>query len=65
MTAAALPLSGRLSAQPNTNSAIIGDFKDKIIPISVQERKDRIAKAQSLMQKEKIGVFSYCLKLIF
>jgi Xaa-Pro dipeptidase len=54
MTAAALPLSGRLSAQPNTNSAIIGDFKDKIIPISVQERKDRIAKAQSLMQKEKM-----------
>lgn len=54
MTAAALPFSGRLSAQPNTNSAIIGDFKDKIIPISVQERKDRIAKAQSLMQKEKM-----------
>jgi Xaa-Pro dipeptidase len=54
MTAAALPLIGRLSAQPNTNSAIIGDFKDKIIPISVQERKDRIAKAQSLMQKEKM-----------
>ena len=54
MTAAALPLSGRLSAQPNTNSANIGDFKDKIIPISVQERKDRIAKAQSLMQKEKM-----------
>jgi Xaa-Pro dipeptidase len=54
MTAAALPLSGHLSAQPNSTNAIIGGFRDKIVPISVQERKDRIAKAQALMQKEKM-----------
>ena len=54
MTAAALPLSGHLSAAPNQTNTITGGFMDKIVPISVQERKDRIAKAQALMQKEKM-----------
>ncbi len=54
MTAAALPLSAHLNAQPNSTNTIIGGFRDKIVPISVQERKDRIAKAQALMQKEKM-----------
>ena len=54
MTAAALPLSGHLSAAPIQTNTITGGFMDKIVPISVQERKDRIAKAQALMQKEKM-----------
>lgn len=54
MTAAALPLSSHLSAAPNKYNTITGGFMDKIVPISVQERKDRIAKAQALMQKEKM-----------
>lgn len=54
LTAAALPLSkfaigqNKMSGEHNTM------FTNKIVPITVAERKERIAKAQALMAKEKM-----------
>ena len=67
MGAGALSVSSRLfanSAVSNQHSDVpsaierLTPMKDGIIPISVEERKQRIAKAQELMSKEKIdGIF--------
>ncbi|PHX74533.1 MAG: metallopeptidase, M24 family protein [Chitinophagaceae bacterium] len=67
MGAGALSVSSRLFANPavsNQHSDIpsaierLKPMVDGVIPISVEERKQRIAKAQELMSKEKIdGIF--------
>jgi len=67
MGAGALSVSSKLFANPGVSnqhsdipSAIerLTPMVDGIIPISVEERKQRIAKAQELMSKEKIdGIF--------
>ena len=54
LTAAALPLTKLGMSQGLSSSLTTNNFKDKIVPITVQERKQRIAKAQELMEKEKI-----------
>jgi Xaa-Pro dipeptidase len=54
LTAAAMPLSKLGIAQDSPTAVIPNVFKDKIVPITVEERKQRIAKAQELMAKEKI-----------
>jgi Xaa-Pro dipeptidase len=54
LTAAALPFGNLATAQPKPYQPVVGNFKDNIVPISVAERKDRIAKAQELMAKQKI-----------
>ena len=53
LTAATLPLSKFVMSQ-STYSTQNSSFKDRIVPITVEERKQRIAKAQELMAKEKI-----------
>ena len=53
LTAAALPLS-KFAMGSSSLSSSANSFKDRIVPISVEERKQRIAKAQDLMAKEKI-----------
>jgi Xaa-Pro dipeptidase len=54
LTAASLPLSKFAIGQSATPSLYNNSFKDRIVPISVEERKQRIAKAQELMAKEKM-----------
>ena len=54
LTAAAMPLSKMGMAQGLSTTLPTNSFRDKIVPISVAERKQRIAKAQELMAKEKI-----------
>ena len=54
LTAAAMPLSKLGIAQDSPTAVMPNVFKDKIVPITVEERKQRIAKAQELMAKEKI-----------
>jgi len=54
LTAAALPLSKFAIGQENVLSVHNNMFADKIIPITIAERKERIAKAQALMAKEKM-----------
>jgi Xaa-Pro dipeptidase len=54
LTAAALPLSQFAIGQTTVSNLHNNTFKDKIVPITVAERKERIAKAQALMAKEKI-----------
>ena len=54
LTAASIPLSNKLMAQSPTNVYRGIDYKSKIVPISISERKARIAKAQELMSIEKI-----------
>ena len=54
LTAAAMPLSKLGIAQGSSTPVMPNVFKDKIVPITVEERKQRIAKAQELMAKEKI-----------
>jgi Xaa-Pro dipeptidase len=54
LTAASLPLSKFAMAQNNATTIVNTSFKDKIVPISVEERKQRIARAQELMAKEKM-----------
>jgi Xaa-Pro dipeptidase len=54
LTAAALPLSKYAMAQNNATTTVNNSFKDKIVPISVEERKQRIARAQELMGQQKM-----------
>ena len=54
LTAAALPFSNLASAQTQSYHPTTSNFKDNIVPITIAERKDRIAKAQELMAKQKI-----------
>jgi Xaa-Pro dipeptidase len=54
LTAAALPLSKFAIGQNNTTPNVNNSFKDKIVPITVDERKQRIARAQELMSQQKI-----------
>ena len=63
LTSGAMSLSGNLFAANSLTEeeydvpSSIRDLKlmvDGIVPISVEERKQRIAKAQDLMSKEKI-----------
>ncbi len=54
LTAAAMPLSKMGMAQGLSTTLPTNSFRDKIVPITVAERKQRIAKAQELMAKEKI-----------
>ena len=53
LTAAALPLS-KLGMGQSTRTMVNNSFKDRIVPISAAERKQRIAKAQELMAIEKM-----------
>ena len=52
--AASIPFGNQLLAGPAYASALSAEFKPKVVPISVAERKARIAKAQQLMQVEKM-----------
>ena len=56
---AALPLSHAAIASAATNKSVensaLKSLTDNVIPISVTERKARIAKAQQLMQKHNIA----------
>jgi Xaa-Pro dipeptidase len=54
LSAASIPFGNKLIAQAESETLFINDFKAKVIPISVAERKARIAKAQALMSKEKM-----------
>ena len=54
LTAAALPMSQFAIGQTTVSNLHNNTFKDRIVPITVAERKERIAKAQALMAKEKI-----------
>ncbi|MEN9697023.1 MAG: Xaa-Pro dipeptidase [Bacteroidota bacterium] len=53
LTAAALPLS-QLGMSQNNMTSLLRNYKDNIVPITVAERKQRIAKAQELMAREKM-----------
>ena len=54
LSAAVLPLGKYAIGQSNNATISTTNFKDKIIPITIQERKQRIARAQELMVKEKM-----------
>ena len=54
LTAASIPLGNNLMAGSISNSTMGIDFKSKVVPITVAERKARISKAQELMANEKI-----------
>ena len=54
LTAATLPLSKYAIGQNNATTTVNTSFKDKVVPISVDERKQRIARAQELMGQQKI-----------
>ncbi len=54
LTAASLPLSKYAIAQNNATTTVNNSFRDKIVPITVEERKQRIARAQELMGEQKI-----------
>ncbi len=54
LTAATLPLGKYAIGQNNATTTVNNSFKDKIVPISVDERKQRIARAQELMEQQKI-----------
>lgn len=53
ITAGAVTM-GKMSWAMNSPLPIIADFKKQVVPISVEERKARIEKAQRLMEQEKI-----------
>ena len=53
LTAAALPLS-KFAIGQTVPSIHATSFKDRIVPITEEERKQRIVKAQELMAKEKM-----------
>jgi Xaa-Pro dipeptidase len=52
--AASIPFGNTLLAQSHLPSSSVIDFKPNIVPISVEERKLRIAKAQQLMKENKM-----------
>ena len=52
--AASIPFGNQLVAQTQHNYIASPDFKPNIVPISVEERKSRIAKAQQLMAVNKM-----------
>jgi Xaa-Pro dipeptidase len=54
LTAASLPLSKIAIGQKNLQTASVHSFQNRIVPITDDERRQRIARAQSLMEKEKI-----------
>lgn len=51
---ASIPFGNQLVAQTQHNYIASPDFKPNIVPISVEERKSRIAKAQQLMAVNKM-----------
>ena len=51
---ASIPFGNYLLAQPQLPTVSSIDFKPNIVPISVEERRSRIAKAQQLMQVNKM-----------
>jgi Xaa-Pro dipeptidase len=54
LTAATLPLGKYAIGQDKAATIVNNSFRDKIVPISVEERKQRIARAQELMTQQKI-----------
>ena len=54
LTAATLPLGKYAIGQDKAATNVNNSFRDKIVPISVEERKQRIARAQELMTQQKI-----------
>ena len=52
--AASIPFGNQLVAGTSYTNEFSTEFKPKVVPISVAERKARIAKAQQLMQLEKM-----------
>jgi Xaa-Pro dipeptidase len=54
LTAASFPFSKSTIGQSLQTQVHTSSLKERIVPISVAERKNRIAKAQELMAKEKI-----------
>mgnify|MGYP000956149896 FL=1 len=66
LTAGTLGLSGKVFANDSANQydfnlpKSIEDLvpmKEGVVPITVEERKQRIAKAQAIMEQEKIDAF--------
>jgi Xaa-Pro dipeptidase len=53
-SAASIPFGHTLLAQASNNLVNLSQFKPNIVPISVEERKLRIAKAQELMKEHKM-----------
>ena len=53
-SAASIPFGNKLIAQARESNMIGSEFKPKIVPITVEERKSRIAKAQDLMKLYKM-----------
>ncbi len=54
LSAVSIPFGNKLMSQPSPTNLIGSDFKPKIVPITVEERKARIAKAQQLMAINKM-----------
>ena len=52
--AASIPFANPLLANHSSIQSYNSNFTPKVVPISVAERKARIAKAQQLMQQEKM-----------
>ena len=52
--AASIPFGNKIAAQSKLNAEIAAEFKPNIVPISVAERKSRIARAQELMKQHKM-----------
>jgi Xaa-Pro dipeptidase len=52
--AASIPFGNQLIAQANHTNIAIPGYKPNMVPISVEERKSRIAKAQQLMAVNKM-----------
>jgi Xaa-Pro dipeptidase len=54
MGAASIPFGNKVAAQSKQSLEIAAEFKPNIVPISVEERKLRIARAQELMKQHKM-----------
>ena len=54
MGAASIPFGNKVAAQSKQSLEIAAEFKPNIVPISVEERKLRIARAQELMKEHKM-----------
>jgi len=54
LSAVSIPFGNKLMAQPSLPAVLDTTFKPNIVPITVEERKSRIAKAQQLMALNKM-----------
>jgi Xaa-Pro dipeptidase len=54
LSAVSIPFGNKLMAQPSLPAVLDTTFKSNIVPITVEERKSRIAKAQQLMALNKM-----------